>query len=51
MVTAKRTFTLPPAEESETSPSEIVHGCDYLVSESGDLEFYYNFLRYRWRES
>jgi hypothetical protein len=45
---AKRTFTLPPAEESETPPREILHGCDYLVSESGDLEFYYNFLRYRW---
>ena len=48
MVAAKGTFTLPPAEESETSPREIVHGCDYLVSESGDLEFYYSFLTYRW---
>jgi hypothetical protein len=48
MVAAKRTFTLPPAEESETSPREIVHRSDDLVSESGNLEFYNNFLGYRW---
>ena len=29
-------------------PHEIVHGCDYLVGENGDLEYYYNFLDYRW---
>ena len=48
MITAKRRFALPTAESSEASPREIVHGCDYLVGENGDLEYYYNFLDYLW---
>ena len=46
MVAAKRTFTPPAGRgKTEASPREIVHGCDYLVSESGKFDYYYNFLK------
>ena len=48
MITAKRRFALPAAGGSEASPREIVHGCDYLVEENGELEYHYNFLDYTW---
>jgi len=44
-----RRFTLPPAEEEDyIRPHSIAHGCDYMLSGDGSLEFYYNFLDYFW---
>jgi hypothetical protein len=45
---ATRRFALPAADAGEAPPRQIVHGCDYLARENGDLEYYYNFLDYLW---
>ena len=39
---------LPEAGPEPGQPTEIHHGCDYLNSPDGTLEFYYNFLDYTW---
>jgi hypothetical protein len=42
-------FDLPVEENPEPGkPDHIEHGCDYMLSPDGKLEYYYNFLVYTW---
>ena len=43
------TFALPREVDPEPGqPHLIRHGCDYMRSADGMLDFYYNYLDYTW---
>ena len=42
-------FDLPHEEDPEPgAPDTITHGCDYMLTPDGGLEYHYNFLVYCW---
>lgn len=44
------TFAMPPEEDPELgTPHAIEHGCDYMLLPDGKIEYYYNFLIYKWQ--
>jgi hypothetical protein len=42
-------FSLPPEDDAaDGAPLRIEHGVDYMFSEPGRLEFFYNYVCYEW---